>query len=81
MRLNVALLFMLWEIIFSLYFIFRIIDAKSRPSLVEKIFLTVGMLCFFAMGKSMENYRYSIAAKYDREFSDNVDPIATLHYR
>lgn len=28
----------------------RFIDAKSRPSMVEKLFLTVGMLCFFAMG-------------------------------
>lgn len=29
---------------------FRCIDANSRPSLIEKIFLIVGMLCFFAMG-------------------------------
>lgn len=28
----------------------RCIDANSRPSLIEKIFLVVGMLCFFAMG-------------------------------
>lgn len=34
----------------ALIFVRRFIDAKSRPSLVEKIFLTVGMLCFIAMG-------------------------------
>lgn len=28
----------------------RCIDANTRPSLIEKIFLIVGMLCFFAMG-------------------------------
>lgn len=38
----------------NMFICFRFIDAKSRPSLVEKIFLTVGMLCFFAMGKYFE---------------------------
>lgn len=28
----------------------RCIDPNSRPSVIEKIFLIVGMLCFFAMG-------------------------------
>lgn len=74
------IIYMLWEIIFSLCFVFRIIDAKSRPSLVEKIFLTVGMLCFFAMGKSTENYCCStIINTVLRKFSDIVEPIATLH--
>lgn len=31
-------------------FVFRCIDANSRPSVIEKIFLVVGMLSFFAMG-------------------------------
>lgn len=36
--------------LFFFLFCFRCIDANTRPSLIEKIFLIVGMLCFFAMG-------------------------------
>lgn len=32
------------------FFLHRCIDANSRPTVIEKIFLIVGMLCFFAMG-------------------------------
>lgn len=37
-------------LIVIIFLLFRCIDANSRPSIIEKIFLIVGMLCFFAMG-------------------------------
>ncbi|XP_055312513.1 uncharacterized protein LOC129574470 [Sitodiplosis mosellana] len=39
-----------FSLITTLMLISRCIDASSRPSLIEKIFLIVGMLCFLAMG-------------------------------
>ncbi|XP_031632508.1 putative cyclin-dependent serine/threonine-protein kinase DDB_G0272797/DDB_G0274007 isoform X2 [Contarinia nasturtii] len=39
-----------FSLITTLMLISRCIDANTRPSLIEKIFLIVGMLCFFAMG-------------------------------
>lgn len=45
MILNFTLCFCL-----TIFFLHRCIDANSRPTVIEKIFLIVGMLCFFAMG-------------------------------
>lgn len=48
----------------------RCIDANSRPSLIEKIFLIVGMLCFFAMGTyhSRWNFNFKFVTEKSTHF-------------
>lgn len=56
---NVSLVAIMLLFHFSLFstsfvLVYRCIDASSSPSIIEKIFLVVGMLCFFAMGTYTE---------------------------
>lgn len=54
---------------------FRCIDSKSRPTYAEKIFLFIGALMFFAVGKfDNENFSFSTEeCLLDRWSSAGVD--------
>ncbi|XP_037032680.1 uncharacterized protein LOC119071750 [Bradysia coprophila] len=65
-----------FTLIIALMLISRFIDAKSRPSLVEKIFLTVGMLCFFAMGGLV----FASFDQVPQDLHDNVIVLGCLSF-
>ncbi|KAJ6645380.1 hypothetical protein Bhyg_00586 [Pseudolycoriella hygida] len=65
-----------FTLIIALMLISRFIDAKSRPSLVEKIFLTVGMLCFFAMGGLV----FAAFDQVPKELHDNAIVLGCLSF-
>lgn len=65
-----------FTLITSLLLIARIINSKSRPSSTEKVFLTVGMLFFIAMGGLV----LASLEQVPQELHDNAIILGTLSF-